>query len=92
MALILPPELDALVQEKVEAGPYSSPAEVIAEALRLLEERDRRERLRASLDEADAEIDRGDSAEWTPDLMERLIREADELHRQGVQPDPDVVP
>ncbi len=92
MTVTLPPELDALVQAKVEAGPYATPAEVIAEALRLLDERDRRERLRASLIEAEAEIDRGDSAEWTPDLMANLVREADELHRQGVQPDPDVVP
>jgi putative addiction module CopG family antidote len=92
MTVTLPPELDALVQEKVEAGPYATPAEVIAEALRLLDERDRRERLRASLIEAEAEIDRGDSAEWTPDLMATLVREADELSRQGVQPDPDVVP
>lgn len=92
MTVTLPPELDALVQEKVAAGPYSSAAEVIAEALRLLDERDRQERLRASVVEADAEIDRGDSAEWTPELMDRLIREADDLRRQGAQPDPDVVP
>jgi hypothetical protein len=50
------------------------------------------QRLRASLVEADAEIERGEDVEWSPELIERLNREADEMFKQGIQPDPDVCP
>lgn len=36
----LPPDLEKLVEEKVESGGYQTPDEVIAEGLRLLEQRD----------------------------------------------------
>ncbi len=65
---------------------------MIEEALRLLDHlRDRRDRLRASIGEADAELVRGEGVEWSPELMEQLVGEADELLRQGARPDPDVV-
>ncbi len=92
MTVTLTPRLEALVQEKVEAGAYGTADEVIEEALRLLDQRDRRERLRESLAEAEAELDRGEGAEWTPELMEQLVRDADELLHQGARPDPDVCP
>jgi Arc/MetJ-type ribon-helix-helix transcriptional regulator len=43
MPLSLAPDLEELIQAKVKA-PYSSPEEVIREAMRLLELRDRRRR------------------------------------------------
>ncbi len=92
MTVTLTPRIEALVRQKIEAGPYGTADEVIEEALRLLDARDRRERLRLSIDEAEAEFDRGEGTEWTPALMEQLVREADELLRQGEQPDPDVCP
>lgn len=41
MNVSLTPELEQFVQEKVKSGRYLSASEVVREALRLLEERDR---------------------------------------------------
>ena len=41
MNVSLTPELDKFVASKVESGRYTSASEVVREALRLLEERDR---------------------------------------------------
>jgi antitoxin ParD1/3/4 len=46
MNVSLTPELERLVQEKVESGLYNSASEVIREALRLLLEQDELRRLR----------------------------------------------
>jgi antitoxin ParD1/3/4 len=92
VSVTLTPQLEALVRQKVETGPYGSAEEVIEEALQALEERERFQRLRASLMEAEAEIERGEGVEWTPELMEHLKREANELRRQGAEPDRDVCP
>jgi antitoxin ParD1/3/4 len=92
MNVTLTPQLEALVREKVETGSYEDANEVIREALLLLDDRDRLRRLKSSLVEAQREFERGETEEWTPALKERLIREGDELYRQGVRPDPDVCP
>ncbi|MBA3414827.1 MAG: type II toxin-antitoxin system ParD family antitoxin, partial [Chloroflexia bacterium] len=89
MTVTLTPRIEAMVRQKLAAGAYGTADEVIEEAMRLLEQRDQLERLRASLDEADAELDRGEGIEWTPALMEQLAREGDALLLQGVTPDPD---
>ena len=41
MPIQLTPEFEQLIENKVKSGPYKSASEVIAEALRLLEQRDR---------------------------------------------------
>lgn len=92
MRVDLGPDLAALVRQKVDAGQYPDIDAVMREALRLLDEHDRLRWLRAALAEADAQIERGEFVEWTPDLMEQLTHEADEMIRQGVQPHPDVCP
>ncbi|MGZ5943664.1 MAG: type II toxin-antitoxin system ParD family antitoxin [Isosphaeraceae bacterium] len=46
MNVSLTPELEELVRHKVESGRYLSASEVMREALRLLEERDKLEELR----------------------------------------------
>jgi len=43
MNVSLTPELEQLVHQKVQTGRYTSASEVVREALRLLEERDRLE-------------------------------------------------
>lgn len=65
MNVSLTPQLEKLVKSKVESGLYGSASEVMREALRLLEERDRRHALR--LEELRAEIKKGlNSGEPTP--------------------------
>ncbi|KAF0215173.1 MAG: transcriptional [Geobacteraceae bacterium] len=65
MNISLTPQLEALVKSKVDSGLYGSASEVMRDALRLLEERDRRQSLR--IEELRAEIRKGlDSGEPTP--------------------------
>ena len=65
MNISLTPQLETMVRNKVESGLYGSASEVMRDALRLLEERDRRNFLRA--EELRNEIKKGlDSGESTP--------------------------
>jgi antitoxin ParD1/3/4 len=65
MNVSLTPQLEALVQRKVESGLYGSASEVMREALRLLEERDRLRSMR--LEALRAEIQQGlDNGAPTP--------------------------
>jgi antitoxin ParD1/3/4 len=65
MNISLTPQLEELVKKRVESGLYGSASEVMREALRLLEERDRIHAMR--LEELRAEIKKGlDSGEATP--------------------------
>lgn len=66
MDVPLTPELERLVKSKVESGGYPSAGEVVGEALRLLEERDRLrdarfERLRREVQAGVEQLDRGES-------------------------------
>jgi hypothetical protein len=49
-----------------------------------MDECDRLAMLRGLLAEAEEEFAHGEYVEWTPDLMDRLIRESDEDSRNGV--------
>jgi len=79
----LTPELEALVERKLGEGGYRDASEVIQEALQLLAERDAYDRLRAELQIGLDQIRRGETVEYTPELMERLMREAEEDVRHG---------
>jgi antitoxin ParD1/3/4 len=57
MEIVLPPEVEKLVEEKVASGEYPTAADVLRAALHLLDERDRV--YRARLDELRAEIRKG---------------------------------
>jgi antitoxin ParD1/3/4 len=92
MNVSLTPQLEALVRSKVESGRYNNASEVVREALRLLESRDRLERLRAAIAIGDTEYARGEGDEWTPELRSRLEREAAEEDRLGTPIDDDVAP
>jgi antitoxin ParD1/3/4 len=82
MNVNLTPELEALVQRKVESGLYNNQSEVVREALRLLEEQDRLreahlERLRGALAEGLTPADRGrlqDGPEVGAEVRESLRR------------------
>ncbi len=60
MNVSLTPELEQLVNDKVKSGFYQTASEVVREALRLLNERDReRERLRADVQAGFDQLSRG---------------------------------
>ncbi len=82
MNISLTPQLEALVKSKVESGLYGSASEVMRDALRLLEERDRRQSSR--VEELRAEIKKGlNSGEPTPlDIGAVKVRGRDRLDAQ----------
>jgi antitoxin ParD1/3/4 len=61
MNVSLTPELERLVNEKVESGLYQTASEVVREALRLLKERDQaREQLRTDVQVGFDQLARGE--------------------------------
>ena len=87
------PETEAVVRQKVADGRFTSAAEVVEAAVRLLDERDRLEYLRALLRETEQQVQEGKTVEWSPELHRQWRREAQDRIRQGmITPDPDVWP
>jgi antitoxin ParD1/3/4 len=76
MNVLLTPELERLVQDKISSGDYNSASEVICEALRLLQERDnlQKERLEELKSEIAMGIEAADRGELVPaeEVFERL--------------------
>lgn len=92
MNVSLTPQLEARTRQKVESGQYGSADEVVNEALQLLEERDRRQRLRDAIAVAGEQFARGEFTVWDADSLSRLMQEADEDERQGLPISDDVLP
>lgn len=85
MTVMLSPESEALVRDKIESGRYADAGEVVQDALRLLDERDKRlQELRAELQIGLDQEERGGLVGWTPNFMARLTQEADERSRLGL--------
>ena len=85
MNVSLTPELEKLVQSKVESGLYNSASEVIRESLRLLHERDRvreirLEELRKEIHKGIDQIKRGEYTIYDTEELETLISE---IKQQG---------
>jgi len=78
MQIEIDPRLADEIRGHVDRGRYPTVDEVLREALQLLAERDQLAELRASLIEADAQIDRGEYFVWSPELLEAWEREVDE--------------
>jgi antitoxin ParD1/3/4 len=92
MNVSLTPELEASIRQRVGSGRYHDASEVVQEALRLLEEHERLQHLRALLEVGRQDELRGDLVTYTPELMDEIYREAEEMFRRGEEPDPDVCP
>lgn len=83
MVIQISPESESTIRDLIAQGAYEDEEAVVAEALRVLVERDKLERLRALIAIGDEQAARGEVVEWTPDFMERLMREAEEDERLG---------
>jgi len=82
----LTPELEKLVQAKIESGRFHSASEVVEEALHLLEQQEiEREtdlkELRARMDEGLASLDRGESVDGET-FMQAMLDELDAKEAQ----------
>jgi len=93
MAIQLPADIELQIRRHIQRGHFPDAAEVVRAALRLLEDQERQlADLRANLHVGLDEADRGETAEWTPELR-AAIRQSARLRAQaGEQPDPDVCP
>jgi antitoxin ParD1/3/4 len=83
MNVSLSPELERLVREKVDSGLYPTEGDVIEEALRLLENRDRlrairREELREEMAVGIEQTDRGEVAPLDADAIRAEARDRPE--------------
>jgi antitoxin ParD1/3/4 len=81
MNVHLTPELEQLVQNKVQSGRYNSASEVVREALRLMEQKDelrsiQLQELRSRIDKGLAQAERGESADGEM-FMQKLIEDLD---------------
>lgn len=92
MPIQLPVSIEETIHRKVATGRYHDAAEVVAEALRLLDEREQIERLRGALAIAQEQARHGQVYELTPELLEQIRREADEADRLGLPISDDVKP
>ena len=75
MNVSLTPELEEIVAQRVSSGLYASASEVIREALRLLEERDRLERLRHDVSLGLQQLDQGRSRPFDEGAVKRIKRQ-----------------
>lgn len=93
MTIHLAPDVETHILYQVESGRFADANAVLREAMRLLDERERRlSSLRAQLRIGIDELDQQEGAEWSSELRDQIRREADDLHRRGELPDPDVCP
>lgn len=79
MSITITPEIEQLVHGIYAGGSYASEAEVLAAALRLLEQRDR---FRSHLREGSDELDRGERLDADA-VFSELRQHASKLGEQG---------
>ncbi len=87
MNVSLTPELEQLIHKKVESGLYLSASEVVREALRLLEERDRLnalklEELRKEIQVGIDQADRGELLDG-PEVFAKLRKKVGTATKNG---------
>ncbi len=81
MNVHLTPELEQLVQTKVQSGRYNSASEVVREALRLMEQKDKvrtiqLQELRSRMDKGLAQAERGEGIDGEV-FMQGLLEDLD---------------
>ncbi|MGI8475614.1 MAG: type II toxin-antitoxin system ParD family antitoxin [Thermomicrobiales bacterium] len=92
MNVSLTPQLETMIRERIESGRYNNASEVVRDALRHLEANERLEHLRSLLAVGMEQVRRGETVEFTPELIDEMERRAEERFLKGELPDPDVWP
>lgn len=76
MTVEIPPDLQQFVTQIIDAGSYKSEAEVVGQALRLLQERQRRiEELRREIQPALDRLDRGEGIELDDEGLDAFFED-----------------
>ena len=84
MNVSLTPELEQLVNQKVQSGLYQTASEVVREALRLLKERDDHVRLRADIQAGLDGLVRSEGREYDARSLRRLAERVKPRGRAAV--------
>lgn len=92
MTVTLPPEVETFVAEKVGTGEYPDAAAVVADAPRLLRERDEAAKLERPRAALRVGIERGEGRRLTPAVYEEIVEKARAMIREGASPNADVLP
>lgn len=92
MNVNLTPELETIIRQKVASGLYNNASEVVREALRLMTERDRLQRLRSALTVGQEQLERGEGRLYTPELRAEIRDAARRKVKAGKTPSDDVIP
>ncbi len=93
MNVSLTPQLETLIRQKVETGRYNNASEVVREALRLLDDQDKRDAwLRSKIVVAEQHVRDGRVTEDSDAMWGEINREVDERLRRGDRPNTDVCP
>jgi putative addiction module CopG family antidote len=86
MSIWIPADIENEIRRKIASGRYRDDADVLRAAMQALDALDRREQLRAAL----AEGEQGEGIPYSAELMDEIVREADEADRQGLPLNPDI--
>jgi Arc/MetJ-type ribon-helix-helix transcriptional regulator len=80
MKVTFPSVIDAYIRAKVADGFYASAAELVIDAVRRLRERDDPDyvNLIDALEEGERDIREGRTTPYSPDLLQEILREAQE--------------
>ena len=74
MNISLTPKLETLIRNKVKSGRYNNASEVIREALLVLDQRDRHERLKTEVEKGFAQIERGETVPYNMRAAKKAAR------------------
>jgi Arc/MetJ-type ribon-helix-helix transcriptional regulator len=92
MATVVPPDIEAVVRQQVEAGLYPDVDHALREAVRLLIEHSEMQDLRNKLRAAREQVDRGEYVVWNEDTKAAIWNDVVTGLENDEDPDPDVIP
>jgi len=93
MHINLSAEMEQYIQRKVATGFYSNASEVVRDAIRRMREEDEKlEAMRAAVRRGDEQLDRGEGADYAPELLVKITEKAFTNATHGKQVNPDVTP
>jgi antitoxin ParD1/3/4 len=93
MHINLSPEMEIYIKTKVGTGFYGNATEVIRDAIRRMQATEQQSvAFQPAVAKGDAELERGEGIEYSPDLVSTMAQTALQDMRTGKPIDPDVLP
>lgn len=83
MEIELDRQTATIIQAKIESGDYVDAGDVIREALRVLDDRDRLRNVRSLLQSSEAQVRSGQLIDWSLELLEQLGADAETAEYEG---------